>query len=313
MFTPASVAPLSRRRFLALTGLVPAALLSNSVVGRSLAADEATSSVPSPKSGMKKPVGLELYAVRGELARDLPGTLRQVAAMGYSAVEFYSPYFKWTVSYAQEVRKLMDDLGLHCPSTHNGAESFAPGDGIAKAIELNRILGARYIVMASPPKGTAGLDGWKNVCSGLTAAVEQFRPHGMSAGFHNHQTEWAPLADGMRIMDFIAANTPADFVLQLDVGTCVAAGQDPVAWIKAHPGRIRSVHLKDWAPGTAQEEKGFRVLFGEGASPWAGIIAAAESVGGVECYMMEQEGSRYPEMETARRCLDNWRKLRENV
>ncbi|MDI1249734.1 MAG: sugar phosphate isomerase/epimerase [Lacunisphaera sp.] len=262
---------------------------------------------------MKIPVGLELYAVRGELARDLPGTLRQVAGMGYTAVEFYAPYFQWTTAYAQEVRKLMDELGLHCPSTHNGAESFAPGASLAKAIELNRILGSRILVMASPPKGTAGVEGWKNVCGGLTATMAQLRPHGLSAGFHNHQTEWAPLAEGMRIMDLIAANTPADFVLQLDVGTCVAAGQDPVAWIKAHPGRIRSIHLKDWAPGRAQEEKEFRVLFGEGTSPWTDIIAAVESVGGVECYLMEQEGSRFPEMETARRCLDSWRKLRQNT
>lgn len=304
-------APLSRRRFLALTGLVPAALLSHSVAGRGFAATAA--SAPSPNSSMKIPVGLELYAVRGELARDLPGTLRQVAGMGYTAVEFYAPYFQWTTAYAQEVRKLMDELGLHCPSTHNGAESFAPGASLAKAIELNRILGSRILVMASPPKGTAGVEGWKNVCGGLTATMAQLRPHGLSAGFHNHQTEWAPLAEGMRIMDLIAANTPADFVLQLDVGTCVAAGQDPVAWIKAHPGRIRSIHLKDWAPGRAQEEKEFRVLFGEGTSPWTDIIAAVESVGGVECYLMEQEGSRFPEMETARRCLDSWRKLRQNT
>ncbi len=300
-------ASFSRRRFLALTGLLPAALLSHAVASRALAA------IAAPVPPRKKPIGLELYAVRGELARDLPGTLRQVAGMGYTAVEFYSPYFQWTVPYAREVRKLLDELGLSCPSTHNGAEAFAPGAGIAKAIELNRILGAGYVVLASPPKGVSGEEGWKNVCHELSAAVEQLRPHGLSAGFHNHQTEWAPLAGGRRIMDFIADNTPADFMLQLDVGTCVAAGQDPVAWIRAHPGRIRSVHLKDWAPGGVQEEKGFRVLFGEGTSPWAGIIAAAESVGGVEYYLMEQEGSRYPELETARRCLDNWRKLRENI
>jgi sugar phosphate isomerase/epimerase len=111
-------------------------------------------------------------------------------------------------------------------------------------------------------------------------------------------------------MDILAENTPAEFVLQLDVGTCMEAGADPLAWIAAHPGRIKCLHLKDWAPGSSAEEKSYRVLFGEGVSPWAKIIAAAESVGGVEYYLMEQEGSRFSEFETAQRCLDSWKALR---
>lgn len=98
--------------------------------------------------------------------------------------------------------------------------------------------------------------------------------------------------------------------MQLDVGTCVAAGADPVAFINAHPGRITSIHCKDWAPGSPADEKGYRVLFGEGVSPWPQIFKAAESVGGVEHYLLEQEGSRFPELETAQRCLDTWRKMR---
>ncbi len=131
-------------------------------------------------------------------------------------------------------------------------------------------------------------------------------------------TEWQPIdktartktQGDQRIMDIVAANTPKEFVLQLDVGTCLEAGADPVAWIKANPGRIRSVHLKDWAPGDKAQEKGYRVLFGEGISPWKEIIATVESVGGVEYYLMEQEGSRFPEFETAQRCLDSWKALR---
>jgi sugar phosphate isomerase/epimerase len=95
--------------------------------------------------------------------------------------------------------------------------------------------------------------------------------------------------------------------LQLDAGTCVAAGSDPVAWIRANPGRIRCIHCKDWAPG---DGKGYKVLFGEGISPWAEIFEAAESVGGVEYYLMEQEGSRFPSLETAQRCLAAWKQMR---
>jgi sugar phosphate isomerase/epimerase len=99
-------------------------------------------------------------------------------------------------------------------------------------------------------------------------------------------------------------------MLQFDVGTAVEVGYDPVAWIESNPGRINSIHCKDWAPGTPEDNKSYRVVFGEGVCPWAKIFAAAESVGGVEYYLIEQEGSRYPELETAQRSLDNWKKMR---
>jgi sugar phosphate isomerase/epimerase len=130
-----------------------------------------------------------------------------------------------------------------------------------------------------------------------------------SAGCPNHQTEWAKRDGDQRIMDFVAANTPKEFVLQLDAGTCVDAGNDPIAWVKADPGHIKSVHLKDWAPDNVAHEKGYKVLFGEGVTPWKKLIATLESVGGVEFYLMEQEGSRFPEFETAQRCLDTWKTM----
>jgi sugar phosphate isomerase/epimerase len=298
--------PISRRNFVALAGAVPAVLLA---AEGAPSADAAAGPMPAGKY----PIGLELYSVRNELARDLPATLKAVAQMGYEVVEFYAPYFGWTIPYAKEVRTLMDDLGLRCYSTHNSFESFAPGDGMGKAIELNQILGSRIIVLASAPGTVRGPDGWKKLCEQLTTASEQLKTHGLAAGFHNHQAEWAPLEGNLRTMDVVAANTPKDFVLQLDVGTCVEAGADPVAWINSNPGRIRTLHLKDWAPGDAAQQKSYRVLFGEGVCPWKEIIAAAEATGGAEYYLIEQEGSRYSELETARRCLETWKTMRKSA
>jgi sugar phosphate isomerase/epimerase len=252
----------------------------------------------------KIPVGLELYSVRDELAKDLMGTVRAVAKMGYEVVEFFSPYYNWTAEYAREVRKLLDDLGIRCPSTHNSAQAFT-AEGIQKAIDLNQILGARYIVMASPGRVT-GLDGWKKVADQLSSAAEKLKPLKMRAGYHNHKPEFLAV-EGKRPIEIIAANTPKEVMLQLDVGTCVDAGADPVAWIKANPGRINSIHCKDWGAG---DDKGYKVLFTEGDSPWLKIFAAAEKTGGVEYYLIEQEGSRFPSLETAEKCLATWKKLR---
>ena len=294
-----SPAPLSRRQFLALSCATSAALLAPAALRGASA------------KAKKIPLGIELYAVRGELTKDLKGTVTRIAKMGYECVEFYSPYLQWTPAYAKEIRALLDGLGIKCHSTHNPAAALIDEGSMAKAIELNRILGSRYIIAASPPRGVNGADGWKRVAEDFSAASAKLKSHGLFAGFHNHAVEWNPTAGGgPRPMDILAEGTPKEFALQLDVGTAVSVGVDCVAWIKTHAGRIKSVHLKDWTPGKKEDEKAYRVLFTEGVAPWQEIFAAAESVGGVEFYLMEQEGSRYSEMETAERCLATYRKLR---
>ena len=80
--------------------------------------------MPALAQNKNVPVGLELYSVRNELGKDLKGTVTAVAKMGYQVVEFYAPYFSWTTEQTKDVRKLLDDLGIRCNSTHNGMNSF---------------------------------------------------------------------------------------------------------------------------------------------------------------------------------------------
>ena len=248
------------------------------------------------------PIGLELFSVRGELKKDEMETIRQVAKMGYKDVEFYSPYYSWTPEHAKDMRKLLDDVGMQCLSTHNGMNVFEPAN-LSKTIDLNKTIGAKYVVCASAGRPKT-LDDWKTIGTKLTTAMETLRPAGLRSGYHNHQLEFTAL-EGKRPIEVIAANTPKDFMLQLDLGTCVEVGQDPIAWINANPGRINSLHCKDWG-----REKGYKVLFGEGEVPFKKVFEAAEKRGGLEFVLIEQEGSDYPEFETAKRCFDNYKHLR---
>jgi sugar phosphate isomerase/epimerase len=273
---------LSRRTFLAMSATLPWAFRSAA-------------------SSTTIPVGLELYSVRDSLKQDPDATLRAVAKMGYQAVEFYAPYFEWTETQAKQTRKLLDDLGIRCYSTHNDADYFN-AKNINRARDYNLILGSKYVVLAwSDPK--SGTDGWKAIADTLNSAADTLAPSGLKTGYHNHQAEFTG-APGQRPIEIIAKNTKPSVMLQLDVGTCLEAGADPVAWIRANPGRIRSIHCKEWSrdPG-----KGYKVLFGEGVADWKSIFQAAESVGGVEYYLVEQEGSRFPELETAQKCLQSFR------
>jgi sugar phosphate isomerase/epimerase len=270
----------SRRAFVAATLAAPFALSAKSRI----------------------PIGLELYSVRNDLKADPTATLAFVAQTGYQCVEFYAPYYSWTPEYAHSVRAKLDDLKLKCHSTHNGLQSFSP-NGIDKAIELNKILGSSYIVCAHPGD-VSTLEGWKSVVDILNTANEHMAKSKLHAGYHNHDLEWKPV-DGTVPMEMLAKSTDRSIMLQLDVGTCLEAGRNPVEWINDNPGRIRSMHLKDWSP-----DKGYKVLFGEGVAPWKELFAAAEKKGGVEFYLIEQEGSRYSEKETASLCLKDYKELR---
>jgi sugar phosphate isomerase/epimerase len=272
---------LSRRSFLAASAALPWALK-----------EQASASIP---------VGLELYSVRNELQHDPEATVRAVAKMGYQGVEFYAPYFEWSEEQTKRMRKLLDELGVRCFSTHNDSSSMNAAN-IQKARDRNLILGSRYVVMASAEPGS-GADGWKTIAEALNSAAERLEASGLKAGYHNHQLEFTPVG-GVRPIEILAKNTKPSVMLQLDVGTCLEAGGDPVAWIRANPGRIRSLHCKDWSPEPA---KGYSVLFGEGTADWKNIFRVAESAGGVEYYLVEQEGSRFSELETAERCLRAFR------
>ena len=271
----------SRRTFLAFTAVMPWAWRASA----------------SPAI----PMGIEMYSVREALNKDAQAAVRAIAAMGYQGLEFYAPYYNWTQAQAKDMKKLMDDLGIRCFSTHNSG-SYMTKDKIQNAIDLNLILGSKYVVMSSSePK--PGLDGWKEIADQLNTASDLLQSSGLKAGYHNHNLEFTPI-EGTLPMAVLAKNTKPTVMLQLDVGTCIEAGADPVKWIKSNPGRIRSLHCKDWSP---EAGKGYTVLFGEGVAKWKEIFAAATSVGGVEFYLMEQEGSRFSEMETAKKCLDTYR------
>src|SRR3981081_1262582 len=151
MTNPIETSGLSRRAFLAMSAMLPLALRT-----------PAASSIP---------VGLELYSVRNTLKQDLEGTVRAVAKMGYQCVEFYAPYFDWSESQTKQMRKLLDDLGIRCFSTHNDS-SYLNKEKIGRARDMNLILGSKYVVMAwSDPK--AGLDGWKAIADSLNFAADQ--------------------------------------------------------------------------------------------------------------------------------------------
>src|SRR3981189_213760 len=162
---------LTRRHFLAVSAALPWALTAR-----------AATSIP---------VGLELYSVRDALKKDPEATVRAVAQMGYQVVEFYGPYFEWSEGQTKQMRKLLDDLGIRCLSTHNDEANLGP-QKLDRVRDMNLILGSKYIVQSSTGEKTT-LDQWKPVAERLNAVAEQLEPAGLKVGYHNHPTEFHPI------------------------------------------------------------------------------------------------------------------------
>ena len=226
-----------------------------------------------------------MYSVRDALGKDPAGTVRAVAAMGYEGLEFYAPYFAWSEAQAKDMRKLLDELKIRCFSTHND-DGYFSGDKLRHAQELNLILGSKYMVMASS-HAKPGLDGWREVADTLNQAAEKLEPHGLKAGYHNHQPEFT-LTDGARPMEILAKTTKPSVMLQLDVGTCIEAGADPVAYFMKNLGRFPMVHVKDMIkkPTPTATPEQVMVDVGKGSIDWKGIFAHSGHAG-IQHYFVE--------------------------
>ena len=132
--------------------------------------------------------------------RDLPGTVTAVAKMGYEVVEFWAPYYEWTPAQAKDVRKLLDDLGIKCNSTHNRGEAVTPG-GLKKShrTESDHRESERHPGERADPRPRT-IDDLKALAAKLTSFSEQLEPLGMATGYDNHAREW-PLLQGQRSID----------------------------------------------------------------------------------------------------------------
>jgi sugar phosphate isomerase/epimerase len=267
----------------------------------------AAASIAHASAQMTKsiPIGLQQTAVSRNIQQDLPGTLRAIAGMGYDIVEFSAGTFmKWSAAEAKQVRKLLDELKLSCRSTHNEIVSFS-GAGLAKAIGLNHIVGSDTLVSVRGP-GSAGAppkaDDWKRFSEQLSQAADSIRAAKMTLGFHNHEIEFRPV-EGIRPMDLLAANKDITS-FHLNVGLCLKGGGDPVAFIKQCPGRIQTLLCQDF----------------EGKARWKEILTSAESVGGLQFYLIQRTDGLFlvqregdDLLDFARKDLEYFRKLRAQV
>ena len=247
--------------------------------------------------GNKIPFGLQLYSVRNECAKDLDATVTAVAKMGYKAVEFAGYYTR----DAKSLRKLLDDVGLKCCGTHIGLDTLL-GDNLPKTVEFNQTLGNKFLIVPSlPGKYTQTRQGWQEAADVFSELADNVKSHGMKIGYHNHSVEFKPL-DGEVPWDTFFNRAKKEVVIQFDTGNGVAAGGDPVVYLKKHPGRVASVHVKPWSKAKRN------ALIGDDELPWKEIFNICETTAGVEWYIIEYESDAHPPLVSVEKTLEVMRR-----
>ena len=250
------------------------------------------------KSSAKKiPIGLQLYSVRSDCQKDLPGVLRAIAKMGYQGVEFAGYYGQ----EAKELRKLLEENGLKCCGTHTGLNTLT-GDALKSTIEFNQILGNKFLIAPGLPRQrTSSVEALKDTAKLFTELAEKAKAQKMRVGYHAHGGDFKRLGD-QTAWDIIFSNSSPDVVMQLDIGNCIGGGGDPIAVLKKFPGRSATIHLKEH--GGRRE-----AVIGEGDVKWDEVFRLCETTGGTEWYIVEHERGAGVPLENVKRCVENLRAM----
>ena len=248
----------------------------------------------------KIPIALQLYSVREDAARDLPGVLAAVKNMGYDGVEFAG----WYNHSAQTIRQLLDDTGLKICGAHIGIDTLL-GDALPRTVTFHQTLGNSFLIVPGlSQQYRASSEAWKTTAQTFNDIAARLRPHGMKTGYHNHTVEFAPLAPGEPLpWDIFFGATDPDVIMQFDTGNAMEGGADALPYLRQYPGRALSVHLKEHSASDKT------ALLGKGDVPFPAIFDVCETTGGTQWYVVEQESYAYPPLECAAKCLENLRAM----
>jgi sugar phosphate isomerase/epimerase len=234
-------------------------------------------------------LAIQLYTLR---TIDAVAVLPTLGAQGYEAVELYA-----RPDDAAELRERLDGAGLAVCGWHVGLERF--DDEFDEVVDEARTLGVPRFVVPWAERPT-DREGAEALAERLSALRDRVAPAGFPLGYHNHDHELEPLADGTVTLDVLAQVD--DLELELDLGWLWVAGADPVARLATHAGRVPLVHAKDFA------DRETSVPVGEGAVGYDRIVPAARDAG-VEWLIVEQEEHAGDPLDSTARSAEALRSL----
>lgn len=267
----------SRRKFLKNTGVA---------VGSAAIISQLPAGILGCSPSKPKDFGFQVWTIREKLVADFPGTLNEMAAMGYTQVEMCSPLGYSNAGFeplnhmsGTEMRTIIEDAGLKCVSSHYNMGELR--NSLENRIEWATQLGMKQMVASSfGLPGDASVDDFRRAADELNKIGETTRAAGIQMVFHNHHGEFEK-RDDVLIYDALLDQFDAELVkMQFQVAV-VNIGYKAADYFRNYPGRFISAHLADWSV-----EKEEQVPIGQGVVDWDDFFEAAKT-GGVKNYLVE--------------------------
>lgn len=211
-------------------------------------------------------VGVQLYTLRDLTSKDMLGTLRQLASIGYRAVELAG----YGDATPETIRATLDELGMRAISAHVQLEQIEQNTD--QVVQQMQTLGCEYLVVPWLPEEQRGSKAKaQTLAERLNRAAPQVTSQGLRFAYHNHDFEFHEV-DGTTMWDVLIAETDPAVEFELDAYWAAFAKRDPIALIQEQGARIALLHLKDQAADTGKDAP-----VGDGVLPWSDILAASQA------------------------------------
>jgi len=210
------------------------------------------------------PISVQLYSLREEAKSDFAGVLKKVADMGYVGVEPAGLHGM----KPEEVRKILDDLGLVASSTHG---PFPNEKNVSEIVDTAKALGHTRHIAGFGPKDCETLETTLEAAKRAQAAAGLLDGTGITFGLHNHWWEFDKRFDGKLPHEVIMENAPGAFA-QIDTYWVAVGGADAAEVVKNLGPRAPLLHIKD---GPKNREAAMTAV-GAGAMDWTPVIDAAQ-------------------------------------
>lgn len=271
-----------RRDFLKISAAGALGVIAFGPMACKPAAKQAAQAVDKKSFG----VGLQLYTVRDEMAKDTPGTLKKLSDMGYKNLEMANYADGKFYGYAPaDFKKMVNDLGMEIISSHTSVEAAGITlDSAKKMAEDHAALGVKYCVQPWIEEKDRNVEMYKKMIADWNQVGAVMKDAGIQFGYHNHNFEFKPTEDGLiPYYDIFMKEMDASLItMELDMYWATKAGQDPVEMFNKYPGRFQLFHFKDMAQQSApfyDVIKDDITSVGAGLIDFKRIYAARETAG----------------------------------
>jgi sugar phosphate isomerase/epimerase len=243
----------------------------------------------SETGSFKGPVGLQLYSLREQFKKDVPGTLDEVKSYGIKYVELAGTYGMPPADFKAELTK----RGLVPIGAHFGFEKYR--DDLGSVVREAEALGLKYSGCAwIPHSGNFDEKTCHQAAEVFNKAGAALAKKGIKFFYHTHGYEFQPYKDGTLFDELLAKTDPKLVSYEMDIFWIVHPGQDPAQLLAKYPNRFALMHLKDMKKETptglltGSSDVRNDAALGTGKIDMPGVLKAAKKIG-VKYYFIEDE------------------------